>query len=390
MSSVLRAAISGLGLSGISRTEPATARVLAIRAIRAAVDDAGLSADQVDGLIVTRSGAASADAYDLDLARNAGLQDLRLLQVLHAEGTSAVQAVQAAALAVTLGSARHVVCVFADAALKPRKRASESFGRIKSVEGMAGLRYTAGAIGGIASHALVARRHMTDHGTTRRQLGAVAVSARRWAESNPLAVMRKPLSIDDYLAARWIAEPFCLFDCAMPVNGGIAVVVSAREAARDLRHPPVHVLGAGQGHRGLPDHGAFDDVLTGAALAGRGAFAQAGVAARDIQLCEFYDAFTINTLVMLEQYGFCKPGEAGPMAEDGAIAPGGRLPVNTGGGHLSGYYLQGMTPVSEAVMQVRGEAGERQCARHDLALVTGEGGRLDHHACLVLGSDATL
>jgi acetyl-CoA acetyltransferase len=373
-----------LGLAGLTRSEPASASMLAAAAIHDAIEDAGLRHDDIDGLLINRSGAASDGSLGLDLASLARLRDLRLSQVLLCDGASSIAAIQTAAMAVSLGMARHVVCVFADAALKPGRRISQTFGRVKTTQGVAGLRYSAGLIGGAAAHALVASRYLHDHRASEQHLGAVAIAARRWAALNPRALFREPLTMAQYLAARYVAEPLRLYDCAIPVNGAIAVIVSAAGAATALRQPPVHLLGIGQGHGGQPDQRGFADAASGARIAAEMAYGMAGLGPADVRQCQIYDAFSINTLLMLEMYGLCTAGEAGPLVESGATSPGGRLPVNTGGGHLSGYYMQGMTPVAEAVMQVRGQAGDRQC-NGDVVLVTNEGGLFDHHGCLLLG-----
>jgi len=381
------AAIVGLGLAGLTRTESAAAPMLAARAIRDALADAGLAPGDIDGCMLHRSGAASESSFGLSHLALAGLRDLRLAQVILCDGASSIAGVQTAAMAVAVGAARYVVCVFADAALKPDKRISETFGRVKTVEGIAGLRYTAGLIGGAASHALVASRYMQRYGVTPEQLGAVAVSTRKWAAMNPRAVFRDPLTLEAYLAARYVAEPLRLYDCAIPVNGAIAVIVASVEDARDLRQPPVHVLGFGQGHGNHPDQRGCPYPEEGAALAAGMAYRMAGAGPRDVTQCQIYDAFSINTLLMLEQYGLCEAGEAAHLVARGDTGPGGVLPVNTGGGHLSGYYLQGMTPIAEAVCQARGQAGERQCP-NGLILITNEGGQFDHHACLLVSPGA--
>ncbi len=391
MAQALNAAIAGLGVAGLTREETPPAAILAVEAIGNALDNAGLDRRSVDGLIITRSGAATSKDLDLDLQRLAGLRDLRLLQLLHGEGTSAIQSIQVAAMAVSCGMATNVLCVFADAPLKPGKATRESFSRIKSAEGLRGLRYSSGLFGGAASHAIAARRHMELYGTTTEHFGAIAVAARQWAQLNPRAVLRKPLTMADYLAARWIVEPFRLFDCAMPVNGAVAVLVTTSERALASAQPPVHIVGMGQGHPATLDQRGHDaEVTSGARLAAATAFGMAGITARDVDICEIYDAFTYLTLVSLEEYGFCARGEGGAFVASGAIAPGGRLPTNTGGGHLSGYYLQGMTPVEEAIQQARGQAGARQCEKHDLVLVTNEGGRMDYHANLLLSPHRSL
>jgi len=388
----LQAVLSGLGMAGLVRAQTLSAVELAVQAIDLALEDAGLEHAHVDGLIISKSPVQTeADGGPgLRLQHAAGLRELRQLQFIDGEGTSAIQMVQAAATAVSCGLARHVACVFADAPLRQGRKGSQAFGTIKTLEGVRGLRYSSGLFGAPSIFAMAAQRYMALHGVTREQLGAVALSARRWAQVNPRAIFRAPLSTADYLGARMIADPFGLYDCATPVDGAICVVVSARETLADLRQPPVYILGMGQGHPGqaAQRHGGAADTA-GMAIAAKHAFAVAGIGAHEIQMAQFYDAFTYLTLAALEGYGFCGEGEGGAFVASGQIEPGGSLPTNTGGGHLSGFYLQGMTPLSEAIIQVRGQAGQRQCARHDTVLVTNEGGYFDHHANLVLGSANT-
>jgi acetyl-CoA acetyltransferase len=220
------------------------------------------------------------------------------------------------------------------------------------------------------------------YGTTQDHLGAVAVAQRRWANLNPQAQLHdQPLTLEDYHRSRWIVEPFHLFDCCLVSNGGLAVIVTTAERARDLRRPPVYVWGMAQGHLG----GDPADTLTsGAALTREPTFAMAEVTIEDVDVVELYDCYTFTVLVSLEDYGFCAKGEGGPFAAANVTGPGGRLAVNTGGGQLSSFYMWGMTPVSEAVIQIRGDGGRRQVARHDVALVSGNGGVLSTHATLVL------
>ncbi|MDB5451524.1 MAG: hypothetical protein JWO33_102 [Caulobacteraceae bacterium] len=376
-------------MEGLVRQATPPSRTLAVRAVLAAAADAGLKPEDIDGLMVCRSGGASESDLGLNVQRAAMLTNLKLLEVVYAEGASSIAIIQTAAMAVSMGLATTVACVFADAPMTPGVSTSAAFGQRKTVKGVEGLRFAAGLFGGAGIYALAARRYMARYGATSEHLGAVAISARKWAQMNPRAIFQTPLTMEDYLASRWIADPFRLYDCAIPVNGSIAVIVTTVDRARDLARPPVHVLGMGQGHPGALDQHGFERELGGAAaLAKQAAFAMADVSVKDIDVCAFYDAFTYSTLATLEDYGFCGRGEAKDFVASGAIAPGGSLPVNTGGGHLSGYYLQGMTPVSEAVLQARGEAGERQCAKHDLVLATNEGGRFDHHACLILSPHA--
>jgi acetyl-CoA acetyltransferase len=254
---------------------------------------------------------------------------------------------------------------------------------------MSGLYAAAGYFGANTPYALAARRHMAEYGTTQDQLGIIAVGQREWATMSPLAQMRSPITLEDYHNSRWIIEPLHLLDCCLVSNGAVAVVVSSAAAAKEMPQPPVYVLGMGQGHPGDTGRtGAEWETQTGAQLAAKTAYAMAGVGPADIDVCQIYDCYTYTVLVTLEDYGFCKKGEGGPFVEDGKLGPGGSLPTNTGGGELSGYYMWGMTPLSEGIIQARGQGGERQVAKHDTVLVTGNGGSLSYHACLILSPQA--
>lgn len=236
-------------------------------------------------------------------------------------------------------------------------------------------------------YALAARRHMLRYGTTTEDFAAIAVAQRAWAVHNPRAQMREPMTVADHHDSRWIAEPFRKLDCCLVSNGGVAVIVTSEERAASLARPPVHVLGWAQNHPGrLFDRDPNFGLVTGAARSGPEALAMAGVKLSDVDVAELYDCYTFTVLVSLEDYGFCEKGEGGAFVSSGAIGPEGGLKLNTGGGQLSGYYMWGMTPLSEAIIQIRGDGGDRQVHRHDVALVSGNGGILDHHCTLVLGS----
>ena len=244
----------------------------------------------------------------------------------------------------------------------------------------------------ISSYALAAARHMHQFGTTKQQLGEVALAARRWAQLNPEAFVRDPLTMDDYLGARLIADPFSARDCCLVTDGAAAVVMTSAEGARDRCRRPVYLLGGAQAttHRemaGMPD-------LTVSALAEAAprAYAQAGVTAQDIDVVELYDAFTINTILFLEDLGFCAKGEGGDFVSGGRIAPGGELPVNTNGGGLSCVHpgMYGLFTIVEAVRQLGGTAGDRQVRDAKLAIAQGNGGELSHEALLILGTEDTL
>ena len=363
-----------------------TSAQFAAEAVRLAVADAGLRLGDVDGLL-TSSGVSG--GISIDLQRDLGLTDLRLLSHMQAYGSTAGAMVQFASMAVQSGMASVVACVFADSPLQPERSAGAAYGSRRAPAGWWGLLGASGVVGANPMYALAARRHMERYGTTSEQLGHIAVAQRAWAALNPAAQLREPITLADHQASRWIVEPFHLLDCCLVSNGGIAVIVTTADRAASLAQPPVHVLGWAQAHPGRylrrdPDFG----LVSGAASAGPAALAMAGLDLADVDVVELYDCYTFTVLLTLEDYGFCPKGEGGPFVASGVLGPAGKLRLNTGGGQLSGYYMWGMTPLSEAVMQARGQAGARQAPEHDVVLVSGNGGVLDHHATLVLASPA--
>lgn len=241
----------------------------------------------------------------------------------------------------------------------------------------------------ITSYALAAQRHMHQYGTTRRQLAEVAVAARKWAQLNPEAFKRDPLEIDDVLAARMVSDPLSVLDCCLVTDGAGAYVLVRADRARDLPHKPVHVLGSATAVWNRQISSMHDLTVTAAAESGPRAMQMAGVTHRDIDLIELYDAFTINTLLFLEDLGFCAKGEGGAFVENGGIAPGGHTPVNTNGGGLSCVHpgMYGIFILIEAVRQLRGECGERQVPSARVALVHGNGGTLSSQSTAILGNE---
>jgi acetyl-CoA acetyltransferase len=381
---VTGAAIAGLGITELGKVYGRSATSLAADAVRLAVADAGLRLRDVDGLLVSRG---MSQDVGVSLASVLALGGLDLLAEVSAFGATAGVMVTQAAQAIAAGAATTVACVFADTPLKPQERAGAAWGgsRGRSLRGLSGWSVASGAVSPNILYALCARRHMERYGTTSEQLGAIAVAQRAWAAGNPRAAMREPLTVAEHQASRWIAEPLHLLDCCLVSNGAVAVVVIGADRAAGLRQTPVHVWGYGQAHAPRQTRAGSDwGLVTPAARSGPQAMRMAGVGPDDVDVCELYDCYTYTVLVTLEDYGFCLKGEGGPFAADGRLAPGGKLACNTGGGQLSAYYMWGMTPLSEAVIQARGEGGDRQAPRNDVILVSGNGGVLEHHATLVL------
>jgi acetyl-CoA acetyltransferase len=381
VSAAQQASIVGLGLTDTGRVYGRRASEFAAEAVRLATADAGLTLPEIDGLLVS---AGKSGGLDLSLAESLGLRDLGLLMQINAFGASAAVMVQVAAQAIASGDATAVACVFADAPLRDGVGAAAAYQR-ETGSGFAGLLVASGITSTTAYYALATRRHMEHFGTTSEQLGAIAVSQRAWAQHNPRAQFREPITLAEHQASRMISDPLRLLDCCLVSNGGAAVVVTSAERAAGLRQPPVNVWGWGQGHPGYSwERGSEFGLRTGAVQSGRRAMEMAGVKPSDVTVREIYDCYTFTTLVTLEDYGFCAKGEGGALAAAGALGPGGDLPTNTGGGQLSSYYLWGMTPLSEAVIQARGQGGGRQVPDNEVVLVSGNGGLLQHHGTLVL------
>jgi acetyl-CoA acetyltransferase len=244
----------------------------------------------------------------------------------------------------------------------------------------------------IGMYALAAARHMHQYGTTRDQLAEVAVAAREWAQLNPKAFSREPLTIEDVVESRLVCSPLRARDCCLVTDGGGAVLMTSAERARELRRPPAYVLGAGEATWNQNISQMPDLTITCAQDSGARAYEMAGVTPADVDVVQVYDAFTINTILFLEDLGFCEKGEGGPFVADGGIAPGGNLPVNTTGGGLSYCHpgMYGIFTLIESARQLWGEAGDRQVPGATVALAHGNGDVLSSQATVILGTEAVL
>jgi len=241
-----------------------------------------------------------------------------------------------------------------------------------------------------AAYAMAAARHMHQYGTKREHLAQVAVSAREWALKNPVAWEKSPLSLEDALSAKMVSYPLTVRDCCLVSDGGGAILLTLSERARDLRKKPVYVLGVGEALSHLNISNMPDLTVTAAKRSGPLAFKMAQLGVKDVDVALLYDAFSINTLLFLEDLGFCPKGEGGRFVEGGRISPGGSCPVNTNGGGLSYCHpgMYGLMLLIEATRQIRGECGERQISKCEVALAHGNGGVLSSQATVVLGAQA--
>jgi acetyl-CoA acetyltransferase len=379
-------AIVGIGESRLGRVPGMTALELQREAAEAALADAGLTFGDIDGLLTTPVRTENWAMPCGMVAQEFGLRP-RYIATLDVAGASGCSMVMHAAMAVATGQAGAVLCVAGQPGLSHRGRDS----MVKTLAGAGWAHPDLEAPYGPlvpTLYALVAQRHMAEYGTTAEQLAEVAVAMRGWAAMNSNAQKREPISIADVLASPMVTSPLHVLDCALVSDGAVAVIVTGRDRARDLRRRPVLPLGAGSGF----SHGYIGEyqslTSTAAADAGREAFRQAGVMPADIDVAQLYDCFTITVIIELEDLGFCAKGEGGAFVQGGRIGPGGSLPVTTHGGLLSAGHpglAGGMFHVAEAVRQLRGDAGARQVNDAELALVHGNGGIIGLHCSLVLG-----
>ena len=371
-----RTAIVGAATFGIGKCPGVSPVDMAARAAMLALADAGLSLADVDALYTSAPYEALGG---MELAEYLGLTP-RVVDCNRTGGSAFEVYVQQAALALEAGL---IDCALIAYGSNPASNPPPGVGMTRQSPWEAPYK----PLAPISSYALAASRHMHLYGTTRAQLAEVAVAARRWAQLNPEAAVRDPLGIDDVLAARMVSDPLTIRDCCLFNDGAAAVVMVRGDRAKDCAKRPVRVLGAAHAvtHREISS--MPDLTVTGAAICGPQAFAQAGVTAADIDLAMLYDAFTITPILFLEDLGFCAKGEGGGFVADGAIAPGGRLAVNTNGGGLSCVHpgMYGLFLLVEAVRQLRGEAGERQVKGAELAIAHGNGGVLSSEATVVLG-----
>lgn len=371
-----RACIIGIGETPYSRggTPGLSQLGLQLQASARAIEDAGLSNGDIDGILPFPALATAEE-----IAANLGIEDLRFAATLHMGGAAPVAALQAAAMAVTAGVARHVLIPAGWNGYSGRRTREIVTSDETAIPGGAIARdyyMPYGLTAPLQWYSLMARRHMHEYGTTPEQLGAIAMTMRQHAQLNPNAVMRgKPMSMAEYLASPMIADPYRLFDCCLETDGAAAVVVTTAERARDLRRRAVYIMAVAEGHPYPADDllNRPDPFSVGLTYAAPKAFAAAGVRPADADFAQIYDCFTFEVLQQIEEAGFCARGEGGAFVSDGRIALGGELPVNTHGGLLSEAHVLGLGHIVEAVRQLRGDAGERQVAGAEIGVVTGWG-----------------
>jgi acetyl-CoA acetyltransferase len=365
------AAIVGIAETEFAKNIGRSERTIALEAIRGALADAGISPQEVDGLVRFNTETTE----EVEIARNLGIENLRYFGEIGYGGGAACGTIWHAAAAIATKQANVVVCWRA----RNRGSGGRPWGRTEMrMGGDHQWSDPFGCVRPVDQIAMFARRHMHEYGTTTRQFGAVAVACRKHAGRNPRALKREPMTLEDHEASRFVSEPLRLFDCCLETDGALAVVVVSAERAKNGRHRPAYILAGSQGmgpqHSVMTNYYAPRFLQTPSVYAARDLFASAGVRPSDIDCAQIYDAFSPLIVLSMEEYGFCKPGEGGPFVEGGRLEwPHGELPVNTSGGGLSEAYVHGYNLVLEAVRQIRGTSTS-QVDNAELVLVTSGAG----------------
>ncbi|HLH63373.1 MAG TPA: acetyl-CoA acetyltransferase [Ktedonobacteraceae bacterium] len=376
-----RIAIVGVAESDYGRVPYLTEMEMHAQATWRALEECGLRKDDIDGIFCS--------------SHSLGMPTVMLCEYLQIfprysdtttiGGSSFEAHLNHAVAAIRTGKCEVALITYASNQLSSRGRMIGTGGRPATIpEATYEAPYGNTLVG---AYAMAARRHMYQYGTTSEQLAEIAVVTRRHAALNPLAMYREPITAQDVLNSRMIADPLHLLDCCVVSDGGGAVLVTTEERARDLKQAPVFVLGSSESHTHAHISQMPDLTVTAAAMTGPRAFGEAGVTPGDIDMAMIYDSFTITVLLLLEDLGFCKKGEGGAFVQDGRIALGGQLPINTDGGGLSSNHpgMRGIFLIIEATRQLRGQCGPRQVEGAKLAVAHGSGGLLSSQATTILG-----
>lgn len=376
--------VVGVAETPLGEVPDQTAYSMAATAAREALAEAGLGLRDVDGLFTCYMG----DEGTVQLAEYLGIEP-RYADSTDIGGASFEAHVHHALLALEAGRCEVALVLFASRQRTLRSRSIAAPAGSGEPDLTQQFETPAGLPMPIGHYAMVAARHMFEFGTTSEQLAEIAVAAREWARLNPKAWSRDPLTIDDVLASRLIADPLHRHDCCLVTDGGGAIVLTGAARARDAARHPVRVIGAGESSTHWNYSQWRDMTVSAGVVSGKEAFSMAGITPADIDVLEPYDSFTITVLLALEDLGFCPKGQGGDFVQDGRLRPGGGLPAMTSGGGLSYCHpgALGLLLLVEAVRQLRSEASARQVPDARIAVAHGVGGLLSTAATVVLARD---
>lgn len=387
MSLCNKAAIVGIGESDIGKVPHMTGLALNAQAAKRALDDAGLVPADIDGLLTAYSMTEPYFMLGTVISEYLGLQPAYCASLVAGGATPAVMVGHAAA-AIAAGQAKTILIVTGENRATGQSR-DQAVAALASAVGHPYFEYPYGpSIPGC--YAMIARRYMHEYGITRRQLAQVAVTTRAHACLHPNSHMRAPITIDEVLQSKPIADPLNILDCCLISDAAGALIVTAAERAESMRSRPAWILGVGESH--THEHLLCAPSLTdfGVARAGDCAYKMAGLTPADVDVAQLYDCFTVVPIIELEALGFAERGAGGRFWEDGQAAIGGKLPVNTHGGMLSHAHAgaaSGMFGIIESVAQLRGGLGDRQVVDAEIALVHNEGGVLSSNCTVIFGRD---
>ena len=378
--------IVGIGLSDYPKAPHLDSLGHIAQATSRALNDSGVSIRDIDGFAC--ASMPTDPELHVEAVENLGLRP-RWINTTYTGGSAAQFQIPDAAAAIREGRAEVILFAYG----------SDFLSRFGRTLGTGGLSVEGGLQGPLlyeqpygstiaTCYALAATRHMAKFGTTSEQLAEIAVGVREFAGLNPNALYRDPITVEDVLESPMIADPLHLLDCCVVADGGAAFIMTTEERARDLRQPLVHVLGAAGATTHWHIHSMPDFTTTAGVESSRAAYRQAGVTPEDIDTIQFYDSFTITVMLLLEDHGFCGKGEGGDFVQAGHLRRGGKLPLNTDGGGLSSCHsgMRGTMLITEAVRQLRGQAGEAQVPDCELALAAGCGGLLSYIGTTILGT----
>ncbi|MEV0766795.1 thiolase C-terminal domain-containing protein [Nocardia salmonicida] len=362
-------AIVGIGRTEYTRKSGRTTRAMAVSACRAALVDAGLTPDDVDGMCTYQ---VNDSAHPLEVGLALGKNELSWANSMYGGGNLVADQIATAAAVIEAGLCRAVLVY-----RSLNGRSGYRFGTVEGPMQVAGDSQFDAASGFLVPpqwFAMWARRHQQVYGSTCADLGRIAVSQRGHAAANPHALRREPFTLDDYLASRWIAEPFRVLDCTSEVDGAVAILIAGEDVVRGTAQPPVWLVGSSNSQSGAGFVGWDDPTEMYSRTAGPRLWDKTGLSPSDIDLACMYDCFTYTVMATMEDYGFCGKGEVGAFYEEGRATYGGDVVVNPHGGLLSEGYIHGLNHHFEAALQLRGAAGSRQVDNARLALVTAGGG----------------
>lgn len=367
-------AIVGVGNTKYGKVPGRSSYSLNLEAIKNALDDAGLTPKDVDGVLTKYPTSRFENIYAARIAQRLGIVP-KVAATIDQAGASNIGLIMYAVWAIESGMCNVVVCSYGD---NPLTGSRATYHRPRNDGAPFGM------YGTPAGYAMIAQRHMHEYGTTSEQLGAIAVACRRHGALNPNAHFQQEITIEDHQNSRMVAHPLRLFDCCPISDGGAAVVVTSMERARSLKKKPVRILGFGQSHISWEVTYRTNLTESGAKQSGEMAYRMAGIGPEDVDIVQIYDCYTIAALITLEDYGFCKKGEGGAFVEGNRLHIDGELPMNTSGGLLSETGMPGMQLIVEGVRQLRGECGPRQVPGAEICMISNQGGIMQTHSTLIL------